>query len=380
LMRMLGELVVTRSHLDDNLKRLEADLSAPLWRPLQDANLAMERQLRDLREGVMRVRMVPIGEIFERMKFVIRDLAREYDKRVKLELAGEQTEIDKLLVERMMDAILHLVRNAVSHGLETTSERLAMGKPPEGKISLRARPSAEIVVIEIEDDGRGIDSAEVAARARALGLVSADTVLDNALLLDLICAPGFSTREQVDRASGRGVGLNVVKNTILGLGGSLELDTETGRGTRFSIQLPLTLAIADALIVSVGDHRFAVPQSSVREVIEVDGPDVKALENNEIIRYRGGVLPLLRLGSLFRLEQKAPTHFHVFVVGAGAGSVGIAVDRIIGQREIVVRAISDPLIRVTGIAGATELGDGHIVLILDTADLGRAARGQLASK
>src|SRR5262249_34890865 len=228
--------------------------------------------------------------------------------------------------------------------------------------------------------GRGIDSAEVAARARALGLVSADTVLDNALLLDLICAPGFSTREQVDRASGRGVGLNVVKNTILGLGGSLELDTETGRGTRFSIQLPLTLAIADALIVSVGDHRFAVPQSSVREVIEVDGPDVKALENNEIIRYRGGVLPLLRLGSLFRLEQKAPTHFHVFVVGAGAGSVGIAVDRIIGQREIVVRAISDPLIRVTGIAGATELGDGHIVLILDTADLGRAARGQLASK
>src|SRR5262249_3508032 len=313
LMRIVGELVVTRSHLDENLKRLERDLSAPLWRPLQETNLAMERQLRDLRQGLMRVRMVPIGEIFERMKFVIRDLAREYDKSVMLELTGKQTEIDKLLVERMMDPILHLVRNAVSHGLESTAERVAMGKPPGGTIALRARPAAEMILIEIEDDGRGIDRAGVAARAHAMGLGSADTVVDDAILLDLICAPGFSTRDQADRAAGRGVGLNVVKNTILGLGGSFELHTETGRGTRFSIRLPLTLAIADALIVAVGDHRFAVPQSSVREVIQVDGVEVRALENNEIIRYRGGVLRLLRLARFFRLKDKARSYFHTLV-------------------------------------------------------------------
>ena len=380
LMRMVGELVVTRSRLDDNLKQLENDLTAPLWRPLQEANLAMERQLRDLREGVMRVRMVPIGEIFERMRFVIRDLAREYDKRVTLELRGEQTQIDKLLVERMMDAILHLVRNAVSHGLETTAERIAAGKPPEGNIALRARAAAEMVVVEIQDDGRGIDRDRVAARARGMGLVSPEAVPDNAMLLDLICEPGFSTRDDADRASGRGIGMNVVKNTILGLGGSFELDTETGRGTRFTIRLPLTLAIADALIVSVGSHRFAVPQSTVREVIEVHDSEVRVLENNEIIRYRGGVLPLVRLARFFQLEGKARGYFHAFVIGAGGGSVGIVVDRVLGQREIVVRGISDPSIQVQGIAGATELGDGHIVLILDTAGLTRAARGQLAPR
>ena len=374
LMRMVGDLVVSRSRLDENLKRLERDLAGPQWRPLQETNLMMERQLRDLREGVMRVRMVPIGEIFERMRFVIRDLAREYDKRVILEMSGQNTEVDKLLVERMMDAMLHLVRNAVSHGLETTRERIASGKPLEGKIRLGASTAAEMVVIEIEDDGRGIDQAEVVRRAQAKGLTIPEAAVDNATLLDLICEPGFSTRDLADRASGRGIGMNVVENAILGLGGSFELDTEAGRGTRFTIQLPLTLAIADALIVSAGDQRFAVPQSSVREVIEVNSAAVRALENNELISYRGGVLPLLRLAWVFHLDERTGSYFHVFVVGAGGTSVGIAVDRILGQREIVVRAISDPLIQVTGIAGATELGDGRIVLILDAKDLALASQ------
>ena len=374
LMRMVGDLVISRSRLDGNLKDVEPDLPPPQWRPLQEANLAMERQLRDLREGMMRVRMVPVGEIFERMHFVVRDLAREYGKKIKLELVGQQTEIDKLVVERMMDPILHLVRNAVSHGLETENERISIGKPPEGRLSLRAHAAAELVVIEIEDDGRGINTEEVARRARALGLIGPDAEVDNATLLDLICAPGFSTRDQADRTSGRGVGMNVVKNAIMGLAGSFEVNTEAGRGTRFTIQLPLTLAIADALIVSAGGQRFAVPQSSVREVIEVETSTIKALENNEIILHRGGALPLLRLAKLFRLEQKAEGRLHAFVVGSGSASVGIAVDRIIGQREVVVRAISDPLIQVPGIAGATELGDGRVVLILDALTLARAVR------
>jgi len=374
LMRMVGEMVISRSHLDENLKRLDGNLPAPEWRPLQDTNLRMERQLRDLREGVMRVRMVPIGEVFERMRFVVRDLARESQKNVKLEISGQHTEIDKLLVERMMDPILHLVRNAVSHGLESIAERAARGKPAEGKLSLRAFTAGELVVIEIEDDGRGIDTEYVATRARARGLIDAGAKLDAGTLLQLICEPGLSTREEADRASGRGIGMAVVKNTVLGLGGSFELDTEAGRGTRFTIQLPLTLAIADALIVSVSGERFAVTQSSVAEVMEVESSSVRTFENNEIIPHRGGVLSLVRLARLFNLEEKARHSFQVFVIGKGAGAVGIAVDRILGQREIVVRAINDPLIQVPGITGATELGDGRIVLIVDAAGLTRAAR------
>lgn len=380
LMRMVGEVVISRSRLDDHVKHLEAALPGTEWRPLQDTNLAMERQLRDLREGVMRVRMVPIGEIFERMHFVVRDLAREYRKKVKLELSGQQTEIDKFLVERMMDPILHLVRNAVSHGIEPTSERIAMGKPAEGTINLRASAAAEMVLIEIEDDGRGIDAEEVLSRARATGLTGADMELESNTLLDLICAPGFSTRAEADRASGRGVGMNVVNNTILGLGGTIELNTEAGRGARFAIQLPLTLQIADALIVQVGDQRFAVPQGLVREVVEVEASQIKVLENNDIIFYRGGVLPLLRLARIFRLPEKARHTFHAFVIGSGSGPIGVAVDRILGQREIVVRTISDPIIQVSGIGGATELGDGRVVLILDAAALARSARRANAGK
>jgi two-component system chemotaxis sensor kinase CheA len=370
LMRMVGEATISRSRLDDQLKHLERSMPAAQWRPLQDVNLAMERELRALREGVMRVRMVPISEVFERMRFVVRDLAREHGKRINLELIGQETEIDKLLVERMMDPILHLVRNAISHGLETPAERSALGKPPEGKLTLRASTVAEVVQLEIEDDGRGIDAAQVAGRAREVGLIDPGG-LSEPTLLDLICAPGLSTREEADRASGRGMGMAVVRQTVLSLAGSLSLDTEDGRGTRFKIELPLTLAVADALVVSVGEQRFAVPQSTVFEVIEIESSAVKVFERNEIVPYRDGVLPLIRLARIFGLKEKATNSFHAFVVGKGLSAVGVAVDKILGQREIVVRAITDPLLHVPGIAGATELGDGQIVLILDPADLNR---------
>jgi two-component system chemotaxis sensor kinase CheA len=374
LMRMIGELVISRSHLDDNLKRVEDSLPSAEWQPLQENNLAFERQLRYLREGVMRVRMVPIGEVFERMHFVVRDLAREYQKRVRIELAGQRTEIDKLLVERLMDPLLHLVRNAISHGLEPESERAAQGKPPEGVIALRASTSGEMVVIEVEDDGRGIDSEQVARRASEMGLIAADAIDDQSKLLEIICEPAFSTREEADRASGRGVGMNVVRNTVVDLGGSLSLDTRRGRGTRFTIQLPLTLAITDALIVDAGGQRYAVPQSSVREVIEIDPATVTALENNEVIRYRGGVLPLLRLARLFGLKERSGRALYALVAVGGQNPVAIVVDRLSGQREIVVRTFTDPLIRIAGIAGATELGDGRVVLILDLPALAHAAR------
>jgi len=293
---------------------------------------------------------------------------------VKLEIAGQHTEIDKFLIERMMDPILHLVRNAVAHGLETVPERRAAGKAEEGTLTLSAATVGEVVVLEIVDDGRGIDPDAIRRRAAAAGLSVSDGDLDPEALLAILCAPGFSTRDAADRGSGRGVGMAVVRTTVHELGGSMTVDSVPGQGTRFAIELPLTLAISDAIIAVVGDQTFAVPQAAVREVIEVDPNAVRSLENNEIVRHRGGVLPLQRLADAFALDARPRNPLHVLVVGVGHAATGIVVDRVLGQREIVVRAISDPLIRVAGISGATDLGDGRVVLILDLASLLAAGR------
>jgi two-component system chemotaxis sensor kinase CheA len=218
----------------------------------------MSRQLRDLRDGVMRVRMVQIGEIFDRMQFVVRDMARESGKRVIVNVIGHETEIDKFLIERLMDPLLHLVRNAVSHGLERPDERRSAGKLPEGRLTLRATTVGEKVSIEIADDGRGIDVERVAERARATGLLAPGVPLDDARLLELICYPGFSTRVEADRESGRGVGMDVVKSTVEALTGTLSFSTQTDQGSRFCIEVPLTLAMADALIVTVCGQTYAV--------------------------------------------------------------------------------------------------------------------------
>jgi len=379
LMTMVGDLVITRGHMEESLRRLEAIVPASAWRELQEANLLLQRQLRDLREGVMHVRMVPIGQIFERMRFVIRSLERENHKDVRLELTGDDTEVDKLLVERMMDPLLHMVRNAVSHGLEPSEERIASGKTREGHLRLRASTEGETVVIELEDDGRGVDTEQIANRARTLGLMEPGetpaTVMDSLRVLQMICAPGFSTREEADLGAGRGVGMTVVKTTISGLGGTLAMDTRPGKGTRFTIRLPLTLAIMQALIVYINDQPFAVPRSATHEVFRVEADTVTMMENNEVIPYRDGFLPIVYLRRVFGMNDKSGTSFHVFVAGSDSGTVGIVVDRIAGQREIVVRSIEDPLVHVPGIAGATELGDGRPVLILDVAAIVDAPRG-----
>jgi len=373
LMRMIGDLVITRARLGESLAKLEPRVPAVEWRAVQENSHAIERQLRDLREGVMRVRLVRVGEIFERMPFVVRDLARETGRAVELQITGQETEIDKYLVERMMDPVLHLVRNAVSHGLEPADERQAAGKDPAGHLTLSAASVGDLVTIEIADDGRGVDVEAVRRRARTIGLPVDDGPLEGRELLDILCAPGFSTRDSADRAAGRGVGMAVVQSAVNELGGLLTLDTAPGQGTRFLIELPLTLAITDAIIATVGGQTFAVPQSSVREVIEVSEEIVRVLENHEIIPYRGGVLPLLRLSALFSLRARPGRTTHVFVIGSGAAAVGVAVDRIQTQREIVVRPMTDPLIRSEGITGATDLGDGRVVLIVDLVRTARLA-------
>jgi two-component system, chemotaxis family, sensor kinase CheA len=295
---------------------------------------------------------------------VVRDLKRGSDKAVRVVLDGNQTEIDKYVVERLKEPLLHLVRNAFAHGIEPSADRVAAAKPEEATLTLRATSSGEFVIIQIRDDGRGVDTARVVKRAQKLEVVVSATPTP-AELLKILCLPGFSTREEADLASGRGVGMAVVANTIQELGGTLTLETWPGNGTQFTLKLPLTLSIADAIIVTVGDQTCAVPQAAVNEIVQFRASEVRLIKETEVAPYRGGLLPLVRLRKLFgaaALERETMTSL---VVSSERGSTGLVVDRVVGQREIVIRRLMDPLVRVSGISGATELGDGRPILILD---------------
>jgi two-component system chemotaxis sensor kinase CheA len=367
LMRLAGQMVIQRARLEEQIQRATSCATKDR-EGLQEVNLALTRSLRDLRDAIMRVRLVPLAEVFQRMPFVVRDLGRESSLAVKLVVSGHETEIDKYLIERLKDPLLHLVRNAVSHGIEPAEQRLALGKPAEATISLSARTVGDSVLIEIADDGRGIDPQQVAQRARMQGLPVPEP-LDAPALLRLICTPGFSTREEADRAAGRGVGMAVVERTVRELAGSLGLETRLGHGTRFSLRLPLTLAIADAFIVTAGEQTFALPQTFVREIVEMRPEQVRRVKQGELFSYRNSVLPLLRMTSLLGLGPCRKAVLPVLILSSEGAATGLVVDRVVGQREIVIRSMRDPLVQSTGFAGATELGDGRPVLILDAGAL-----------
>ena len=364
LMRIAGEMVIQRSRFDQQLRTAERSRTPISLESLQEVNNAFGRSLRELRQSLMRVRLVPVAEIFARMPFVVRDLARDSGKEVALKLEGQQTELDKYLIERLKDPLLHLVRNAFSHAVESREERIAAGKPPAATIWLCASSRGDAVLIDVKDDGRGIDAEAVARRAARMG-IGVNQPLDSAALLKILCSPGFSTRDDVDRAAGRGVGMAVVYNTVRELGGSITLETEVGKGTKFTLRLPLTLAVSESFIVSCGEQTCAIPQTFVSEVLQVDEQSIRTVNRVEVIPYRSGVLPIVRLSKMFRLPSKAKERNNLLVLSSERGSAGLIVDRIHGQREVVVRAIRDKLVQVPGVIGATELGDGRPVLILD---------------
>jgi len=374
LMQRVGDLVISRSRFEDRVKNVEDILPASEARELHEIHSVMERQIRDLREGVMALRLVPVANVFTRMQFVTRDMASESGKKILLSMSGQETEIDKFVVERMLDPLLHLVRNAVTHGLESGEDRLKKGKPEEGNIYLRAFTEGDAVVIQVEDDGRGIQMEDVTRRARERGLIANEITPDMTTLLEILCAPAFSTRSEADLGSGRGVGMAVVKNRVEALGGSLRVETGPDKGACFTMTLPLTLAIVDALIVGVGERVFAVPKPSVREVVEFETSSISTMENNEMISYRGEVLSLFGLCPFFGIEERPKETRYALVIGQGTGTLGLVVDRVVTIREIVVQTVSDPLVKVPGILGATELGDRRAVVILDTAELSRAAQ------
>ena len=378
LMRLAGDLVIQRSRLEERLQRAIGP-AAKDHTGLHEVNQSFARTLRDLRQAIGAVRMVSVAEIFARMPFVVRDLARETGKQARLVLLGQQTEVDKFVVERLKEPLLHLVRNALSHGVEMPAQRLAVGKPAEATLRLHAATEGDWVVIRVRDDGRGIDAAAIAKRAAAQGLALPKT-LDHAALLTLLCASGFSTRDEADLASGRGVGMAVVQNAVRQLAGSLSLDTEPGQWTEFTLRLPLTLSIMPAFIVHLGGQSCAIAQHSVEQILQIDADQVRLIQKTEIVPYRDGLLPLVRLRQRFGYPPTSSAELVIVVVHSERGSVGLVVDRVLSVREVVVRAMADPLVQVPGISGATELGDGRPVLILDTAALtGGVVRPSTAS-
>jgi two-component system chemotaxis sensor kinase CheA len=364
LLRIVGEMVIHRSRLEIQLAQLSANGKHLDLRGVEEVNRMLGRSLRQMREDIMRIRLIPISEIFIRLPFVIRDLSRETSKKVRLKLLGQETAIDKYLIEKLKDPLLHMVRNAFSHGIETVAERKARSKPEEATIELNASAAGEFVIIKVRDDGKGINVDAILQRAKHMGLKIPHTV-DSEAILHILCSPGFSTRDSADRTSGRGVGMSVVHSTVNELGGKLTLESNEGQGTQFTLRLPLSVVIAETFLVSAAGQTCAVPQNSVREIFHATEAEIKVADGIEMISYREGVLPITRLSKLFHLKDHDAGVRCILVITSERGSVGLLVERVLGQREVVVRNFRDPLIQVAGVSGATELGDGKPVLILD---------------
>jgi two-component system chemotaxis sensor kinase CheA len=369
LMNVVGELVLVKTSLQAIAEKLKAGGGEPaLAGELSHANRALERRLAELQEGILEVRMVPLEQIFDKLARMVRKIAREVGKEIDFEVAGGDVELDKLIVEDLSDPLMHLIRNAIDHAIEPPDVRVRAGKPRAGRVRLVAEQKGNHVQILVEDDGAGIDEDRVREVAVSRGLATAQAVreLSRREVMNLIFVPGFSTARQVTSLSGRGVGMDVVKNNIANLSGIIDLQTERGRGTRFEITLPVTLAIIRALVVGVSGRTYAVPLNSVLEILEVRARDVRTLSTREVISLRGATLPLVRLGRFFDLDAaRAPDSVFVVVVGLAQERLGIAVEELVGQQDIVVKPLGAQLQGVRGVAGATDLGSRHTVLVLD---------------
>ena len=367
LMNLVGELVIQRGAIGEIVQRLLGDSeTGRIGGDLAKVYKALDRKLKGLQAAVLDVRMVPLRQVFEKISRVLRSLRRELDKDVRLEIRGADTELDKLIVEELVDPLMHTVRNALDHAIESPEERLAAGKDPEGCIKIEALQRGNHVVIAVSDDGRGIDAAKVRSHAEAKGMVEPDEVMSDQEILDLVFMPGMSTRDEVTETSGRGVGMDVVRSNITSLGGVVDISSIPGRGTTISMTLPITLAIIQSLIVRVASQRFAIPLNAVLETLLIDGSDIQRSEDREILNLRGDALNLRRLAADFELGAPGRDEKQfVVVLGMGELRIGLLVDGLEGQQDTVIKPIQGPVQNVRGIAGATELGDQEPVLVLD---------------
>lgn len=371
LMDRVGELVIAQS-------RLRQLASASMDIQLRSVSEEIERLSGELRDTMMVLRMVPVGSLFGRFRRLVHDLARETGKVIELVTEGETTEVDKTVIERLADPLVHLVRNSIDHGLETPEERRAAGKEEAGKIMLSARQAGGEVIITIKDDGRGINRERVRAKAESSGLIQPGTTLSDQDLLQLIFAPGFSTAAQVTNLSGRGVGMDVVKKTVEALRGAIDITSRNGEGSDVSLRIPLTLAIIDGLLVRVGTGRYVIPLSAVEECLELSLEEDLRSRGRSFISLRDSLVPFLRLRDLFRTGTKPDAHQKVVVISTGTERVGMVVDQIIGDHQTVIKSMSKLHHDVATFSGATILGDGSVALILDVAHLVAAGQQQEA--
>jgi len=324
----------------------------------------------ELQEGVMRIRMVPISQIFSRFPRLVRDLSKSLNKKINLVIEGEDTELDKSVIEDLLDPIMHSVRNSIDHGIESAADRKAAGKPEEGMVLLKAANEGNMIVIEIGDDGKGIDVDAVRAKAIERGLISPNKILTDIEAFNLIFEPGFSTAKEITSISGRGVGLDVVRRQIDELNGTVTVNSERGKGTKFIIKLPLTLAIIQGLLVRVGQEIYSIPITSVIESLRIKPEEIKKIDNYEVFNIRSDVISLLRLNRLFgiKTEERQDYHF-IVIVGTAEKKMGFMVDSLIGEEDVVIKPLRDQFTNSPGIAGASILGDGSVSLIIDVSQL-----------
>lgn len=372
LINLVGELVITQAMLAQNSKSQDTALSQPMAAGLSD----LERNTRDLQEAVMSIRMIPMSLVFNRFPRMLRDLAAKLGKKVELVQVGEATELDKGLVEKITDPLTHLVRNSCDHGIESPEERLARGKPEHGTITLAASHQGSSIVIEVRDDGKGLNRAKLLSKAREKGIDAPDTMSDNDVW-SLIFAPGFSTAEQVTDVSGRGVGMDVVKKNITALGGSVEIDSAEGYGMSVKVRLPLTLAIMDGMTIGVGEESYILPLASVVESFQVKPDMVKTIGNTaRVVQVRDAYMPVVELERTFDVPRFDFEHVSDIMVVAEAegGRVALLVDELLGQQQVVVKNLEANYRKVEHVSGATILGDGRVALILDIGSLVRSSR------
>jgi two-component system chemotaxis sensor kinase CheA len=400
LMNQVGELVVSRAYfaqLVNEMRSLQQELmeksrlSKGEMKPLHEfafrlseAGVHLGRVSNELQEGVMKIRMLPIEQLFKRYPRLVRDLTHRTDKDVRLITRGEETELDKMVIESMSDPLIHIIRNAVDHGIETTSERKQLGKPAQGSLILEAYHESDHIVLEITDDGRGIDPQRIRAKAAAKGLFTSEELgrMSDLEVLRIIMEPGFSTAEKATETSGRGVGMDVVKKNIERLNGMIEISSKPGKGTRMRIKIPLTMAIIQALMVRVGREKFTIPLTTVEETLRIFRHEISVIEGVDVIHIRDITMPIFRLDKIYHIKRSEEDEEKMFVVVVSTGTqeVGLVVDELLGQEEVVIKPLADYLRQESGFGGATILGDGGISLILDIPELVKLAADDQADR
>ena len=372
LMNIVGELLIAKNSIGQITEELKAASGHTLIvKSLDRTNRELDRKLGELQDGMMEIRMVSLKKVFDRLAMTVRKVARASHKKVDLIIDGSETKLDKLIVEEIADPLMHIIRNAVDHGIEPPELRKEAGKPETGVIKLKAYQQGNNVLMEVEDDGAGIDKEKILRKARQKGLVSEDKELSDSEVLDLVFTPGFSTSSEISEISGRGVGMDVVKNNLTRLSGHIDIESEKGQGTMNKITLPITLAIIQALIVETASKTYAIPLNSVQENLLVKRSEIETVEKREVIQNRNATLPLIRLEDIFDLPKgdKSREELYVVVAAIAQHRFGMVVDKLVGEQDIVIKPIGDVFNDVKGVAGATDLGNNKTVLVLDVASI-----------